>query len=90
VEQPSASDTASKDPRRNPTQLLATNDAAELRTSRCGTRVIDAEQHLLQPGFVAHVLGQILITTSDNRNAAARAYAQSNPKKAPPQFAEMA
>ena len=61
-----------------------------MRTSRCGTRVIDAEQQLLQPEFVAQVLGQMLGTASDNRIVAARAYTRNNPKNLNPQFAEIA
>ena len=57
------------------------------RDRRRATRVIDAEQQLPQPGFVAQVVGQVLGTMPDS-NAAARAYARSGHKN--PLFAEMA
>jgi hypothetical protein len=73
VEKPSPSNNLRDEARRSPARALVPSKAATPSTQRCGTRIIDAEQQLLQPTFVAQVLGQMLGATADNF-AATRAY----------------
>jgi hypothetical protein len=91
VERPSEAGNRREDSRRYPARTVTiSRTGAQLRTSPHAKLVIDAEQQLLQPAFVAQVLGQILRPMPDNRRAAAHAYAMSSRKNPNPQFAEVA
>jgi hypothetical protein len=90
VEKPNASDNPSEDSQQHPRQALAeSKTATPSRISRCGTRVIDVEQQLPQPTFIAQLLGQMLGTIPDG-SAALRAYTQNHDKKPPSRFTETA
>src|SRR5215467_13087353 len=69
--------------------LVISKPAADSSKARCGTRVIDGEQQLLQPAFVAQVLGQMMGNSPD-KVAVARAYARNCPTQTYFRFAETA
>jgi hypothetical protein len=91
VEKPSASNNLRDEARRYPARTVAiVKEDTASNTSRCGTRVIDDAQPLFQATFVAHVLGQILGATPDDRVIAVRAYERSDDRNTAPLFIQIA
>jgi hypothetical protein len=91
VEKPAASSNLRDDSRRHSARALTNvKSATTLNTTRCGTRVIDSEHLLLQPAFVAQVLGQIMNAGANDPISATRAYTIYSRRVHNPEFAETA